>query len=146
MTCLPISLTNLDAFFIEKWIESSSLTTLLICSVYKRKRLQPLVPMSKSSFFSWTTSGVKSMHKIHTCALRAAAVSVPIFTVSWTIYCRRVHGNKLSAKFPSLSTWNRQQNLYIQNIQIKHHLVFFSSLSQLPLSIKLLEEERGHGV
>lgn len=38
LTCLPISFTSLVAFFIEKWIESSSLTILLICSVWQYKR------------------------------------------------------------------------------------------------------------
>jgi hypothetical protein len=37
MTCLPISFTILEAFLIEKWIESSSLTILLICSVWTEK-------------------------------------------------------------------------------------------------------------
>lgn len=37
LTCLPISLTSWEAFLIEKWIESRSLTIRLICSVWTKK-------------------------------------------------------------------------------------------------------------
>lgn len=67
VTYLPISLTSWEAFLIENWIESSSLTIWFICSIWKYDWSERNNPKPRTESHSYRISSTSQDQSLYLC-------------------------------------------------------------------------------